>query len=91
MGFPKIFFVYCMASARVPGCEGTPGYFSYSGNLQTDWMQEDLFSISTNPNSIGRHLGVCHADDLFYLWDMYGLNAELGLLDRVRPNTSKIG
>ena len=28
-----------------------------------------------------RNLGVCHADDLFYMWDMYGLNSELGLLD----------
>ena len=32
-------------------------------------------------DSMLRNLGVCHADDLFYMWDMYGLNSELGLLD----------
>jgi len=51
---------------------------------------QDLFSISTNPNSLGRHLGVCHADDLFYMWDMYGLNAELGFLDTWWSQDNKI-
>ena len=71
---------------------------------------QDLFSISTNPNSLGRseyfycfiflyfdiscmrlrNLGVCHADDLFYMWDMYGLNAELGLLDTWWSQANKL-
>ena len=28
-----------------------------------------------------RNLGVCHSDDIFYLWDMFGLNAETGVVD----------
>ena len=37
-----------------------------------------------------RNLGVCHADDLFYMWDMYGLNAELGLLDTWWSQANKL-
>ena len=32
-------------------------------------------------NKMFRNLGVCHSDDIFYLWDMYGLNAETGVVD----------
>ena len=42
---------------------------------------QDSRSFSTNLNSIGANLGVCHADDLVYLWDMFGLNDGTGIYD----------
>jgi len=42
---------------------------------------QDLLSFTINPNVLGTDLGVGHADDLAYLWDIYGLNSGTNLYD----------
>ena len=42
---------------------------------------QDLFSFTINPNILGTDLGVGHADDLAYLWDIFSLNDSTGLYD----------
>ena len=42
---------------------------------------QDLFSFSTNPNVLGRKLGVSRADELFFMWDLFGLDAGTGVYD----------
>ena len=71
--------------------------FSVSAPTQTAWAGLNLFIVftfrglgETMTDVLFRHLGVCHADDLFYMWDMYGLNAELGLLDAWWSQANKI-
>ena len=51
---------------------------------------QDLFSFSTNPNVLGRDLGVSHADELSYMWDLFGLNAGTGVYDAWWSEANKL-
>ena len=51
---------------------------------------QDLFSFSTNPNVLGRDLGVSHADELSYMWDLFGLNAGTGIYDAWWSEANKL-
>jgi hypothetical protein len=51
---------------------------------------QDLFSITLDPNVLGRDLGVSHMDETFYIWDMYGLNAHTGVIDSWWSEANKI-
>ena len=42
---------------------------------------QDVWSFTINPNILGTDLGVAHADELAYLWDIFSLNSEIGLYD----------
>ena len=51
---------------------------------------QDLFSFTTNPNVLGRDLGVSHADELAYMWDIFGLNAGTGIHDNWWSQANKL-
>jgi len=42
---------------------------------------QDMFSFALNPATLGSELGVAHADELPYLFDLFGLNSGTGLYD----------
>ena len=51
---------------------------------------QDLFSFTTNPNVLGRDLGVSHADEIAYMWDIFGLNAGTGIYDTWWSEANKL-
>ena len=40
-----------------------------------------MFSFTLHPATLGTDLGVAHADDIAYLWDIFSLNSGTGLYD----------
>ena len=44
-------------------------------------LLQDMFSFTLHPATLGTELGVAHADDIAYLWDIFSLNSGTGLYD----------
>ena len=44
-------------------------------------LLQDMFSFTLHPATLGTDLGVAHADDIAYLWDIFSLNSGTGLYD----------
>ena len=42
---------------------------------------QDSTSITFHPEVFGTDLGVSHAEDVFYLWDIFGYNDGTGIYD----------